>query len=122
MDGNLLIAVVILIGFAAGTLSGLVGIGGGVVMVPALVLLGFAQHKAQGTSLALLTIPVGILGVMNYYKSGNVDIRTALLMGAGFVLGSFLGSKFAIGLDKGTLQKIFGVFCLVYGLKLLLGK
>lgn len=80
MDATIIIGL-ILLGLLAGYLSGLVGIGGGIVMVPVLVLLfGFTQHKAQGTTLALLIIPVGILGVMNYYKTGNVDIKTTLLL------------------------------------------
>lgn len=122
MDITLIIGLIIL-GLIAGYLSGLVGIGGGIVMVPVLVLLfGFTQHKAQGTTLALLMIPVGILGVMNYYKAGNVDFKTALLLGAGFVLGSYLGSKTAISLSQETLRKAFAVLMFVMAIKMFFQK
>lgn len=113
----------ILLGLLAGYLSGLVGIGGGIVMVPVLVFLfGFTQHKAQGTTLALLMIPVGIFGVMNYYKAGNVDIRTALLLCCGFVLGSYLGSKTAISLSQDTLRKGFALLMFVVAIKMFFQK
>lgn len=122
MDITLLIGLIIL-GLAAGYLSGLVGIGGGIVMVPVLVFLyGFTQHKAQGTTLALLTIPVGIFGVMNYYKAGNVDIKTALLLCCGFVLGSYLGSKTANLLSQDTLRKIFAVLMFVVAIRMFFQK
>ena len=122
MDITLLIGLIVL-GLIAGYLSGLVGIGGGIVMVPVLVLLfGFTQHRAQGTTLALLTIPVGIFGVMNYYKAGNVDIKTALLLCCGFVLGSYLGSKTAIALPQDTIRKIFAVLMFVVAVKMFFQK
>jgi len=75
------ILVLLIIGFLAGVLSGMVGIGGGILLVPALVyFFGFSQHKAQGTTLFLFVLPVGILGAINYYKSGNIDIKTALII------------------------------------------
>lgn len=113
----------ILLGLLAGYLSGLVGIGGGIVMVPVLVILfGFTQHKAQGTTLALLMIPVGIFGVMNYYKAGNVDFKTALLLCCGFVIGSYLGSKTAISLSQDTLRKVFAVLMLVVAIRMFFQK
>lgn len=122
MDITLVIGLIIL-GLIAGYLSGLVGIGGGIVMVPVMVLLfGFTQHKAQGTTLALLMIPVGIFGVMNYYKAGNVDFKTALLLGCGFVLGSYLGSKTAISLSQETLRKVFAILMFVVAIKMFLQK
>ncbi len=122
MDVSVLIGLIIL-GLIAGYLSGLVGIGGGIVMVPVLVMLfGFTQHKAQGTTLALLMIPVGFFGVMNYYKAGNVDIKTALLLCAGFVLGSFFGSKMAISLSQDTLRKLFAVLMFVVAIKMFFQK
>lgn len=122
MDITLIIGLVIL-GLIAGYLSGLVGIGGGIIMVPVLVLMfGFTQHKAQGTTLALLMIPVGIFGVMNYYKAGNVDFKTALLLGAGFVLGSYLGSKTAISLSQETLRKAFAVLMFIIAVKMFFQK
>jgi uncharacterized membrane protein YfcA len=92
-------------------------------MVPVLVLLfGFTQHKAQGTTLALLMIPVGIFGVMNYYKTGNVDVKTALLLCCGFVLGSYFGSKTAITLSQDTLRKVFAVLMFVVAVKMFFQK
>lgn len=122
MDVTLIIGLIAL-GLLAGYLSGLVGIGGGIVMVPVLVLLfGFTQHKAQGTTLALLMIPVGIFGVMNYYKAGNVDIKTALLLCCGFVLGSYLGSKTAITMSQDTLRKVFAILMFVVAVKMFFQK
>ena len=109
-----LILVLALIGLAAGFMSGLVGIGGGVIIVPALVyFLAFSQHQAQGNSLALLMFPVGILGVINYYKKGHVDFRIAALLAVGFVAGSYLGSKFALSLPQQTIKKIFAVIMII---------
>ncbi|KMQ72033.1 permease [Chryseobacterium koreense CCUG 49689] len=122
MDVTIILGI-ILLGLLAGYLSGLVGIGGGIVMVPVLVLLfGFTQHKAQGTTLALLMIPVGIFGVMNYYKTGNVDVKTALLLCCGFVLGSYLGSKTAITLSQETLRKVFAILMFVVAVKMFFQK
>jgi uncharacterized membrane protein YfcA len=115
-----LIALIIIIGFAAGMLGGMIGIGGGLIIVPALVyFLSFSQHKAQGTSLGLLILPVAILGVINYYKKGYVDPKVVGLLALGFVAGSFLGSKWALALPQGTLKKVFAVFLLLLSLKML---
>ncbi len=112
-----------LIGILAGILSGLVGIGGGVIMVPLLVLvLGFSQHQAQGTSLAVLVVPVTALAVYNYYKQGYIDWRYAAIIAVFFVVGGFFGSKIAIGLDQKMLKKIFGVILLLIAGKMLLEK
>jgi len=99
------------IGIAAGILSGMVGVGGGLIIVPALVFfLGFTQHQAQGTSLGLLLLPVGILAVINYYNKGNIDIKVVLVMSIAFVLGGWIGSKIALSLPQETLKKIFAIF------------
>jgi len=99
----------IVIGILAGVLSGIVGIGGGIVMVPLLaILLGFTQHEAQGTSLAAMLPPVTILAVMNYYKAGHVNWKYALLISATFIIGGYFGSKFAVNIDQKMLRKIFG--------------
>lgn len=122
MDATVIIGLMIL-GLFAGYLSGMVGIGGGIVMVPVLVLLfGFTQHRAQGTTLALLIFPVGILGVMNYYKTGNVDLKTTLLLCAGFVLGSYLGSKTAIAVSQETLRKVFAFLLVAVAAKMFFQK
>jgi uncharacterized membrane protein YfcA len=114
------IIIIILTGLAAGILGGMVGIGGGIIIVPALVyFLAFSQHQAQGTSLALMLFPVGILGVINYYKKGYVDFRYAGLLAIGFVAGSYLGSKFSLSLPQLTVKKIFAVIMLLVALKML---
>lgn len=117
------IILLVLIGIFAGALSGFVGIGGGVVIVPALIfLLGLTQHEAQGTSLALLMTPVGILAVINYYKSGNINFTYAALVAIGFVAGAFFGSKLSLKLSGDMVKKIFGVFMLLVSLKLIFSK
>ena len=113
----------VLIGILAGILSGLVGVGGGVIMVPLLVLLlGFSQHQAQGTSLAVLVVPVTAVAVYNYYKEGFIDWRYAAIIAVFFVIGGYFGSKIAIGLDQRMLKKIFGVILLLIAGKMLLEK
>jgi hypothetical protein len=114
------ILILLLIGLAAGFLGGLVGIGGGVLIVPALVLLlGLSQHMAQGISLAMILFPVGILGVINYYKNGYVDFKYAGLLALGFFAGSYLGSKFSLSLSQDTVKKIFAVVMILLSIKLL---
>jgi uncharacterized protein len=114
------VIIVILIGIAAGMLSGLVGIGGGLVIVPALVyFLGFSQHTAQGTSLALILLPVGIFAVMFYYKQGHVDVKIVWLLAVGFIIGSALGSKVALSLPQETVKKIFAILMILIAIKML---
>jgi uncharacterized membrane protein YfcA len=111
---------VALIGLAAGFLGGMVGIGGGVLIVPALVLImGLSQHHAQGTSLAMMLFPVGLFAVINYYKKGYVDFKYAGLLAIGFVLGSYLGSKFSLGLNEVIVKRIFAVVMIILAVKLL---
>ena len=108
------------IGLAAGILSGMIGIGGGIIIVPALVfVLGFSQQQAQGTSLGLLLLPVGILAVMNYYKQGFIDVKVVGVMCITFIAGGWLGSKIALSLPQDTVKKIFAVVLLVVALKML---
>src|SRR4030095_9066334 len=105
------IAVLVVIGVLAGILSGFVGVGGGIIIVPALVwLLGFSQHQAQGTSLAVLLLPVGIFAVMTYSRAGALDWKVALIICAGFVIGSYFGSKWALAIPVDTVKKVFGIF------------
>ncbi len=111
-----------LIGLLAGMLSGLVGIGGGIVMVPLLLLLGLSQHQAQGTSLAVLVVPVTAVAVFNYYKEGYIDWRFAAIIAVFFVVGGYFGSKLAISIDQKILKKIFGVVLLLIAGKMILGK
>jgi uncharacterized membrane protein YfcA len=114
------ILILILIGVCAGLLSGFVGVGGGMIIVPGLIyLLGKGQLEAQGTSLAVIMLPVGILGVMNYYKAGNVNINYALVIAIAFVLGSYFGSKYALKVPEHKIKVIFGVFLLYVAVRML---
>ena len=98
-------------GLVAGVLSGIFGIGGGIVIVPALIVIAqFAPQKATGTSLAALLLPVGILGVLRYYRDGNVDITSALLIALGLMVGAYFGAEIAHGLPGRELQRLFSVF------------
>lgn len=119
MDTTTIFAILV-IGFAAGILSGMVGVGGGIIIVPALVFfLGFTQHQAQGTSLGLLLLPVGILAVMNYYKAGNIDLKIVGLMAVTFVAGGYLGSKWSLMLPQETVKKIFAIFLFYTAFKMM---
>jgi uncharacterized protein len=110
----------IILGIVAGILSGLVGIGGGIIIVPAFVFLfGMSQHDAQGTTLALLIPPIGILAAWTYYKAGYVDVKVAALVAVGFFAGSFFGARIATHVSEATLEKIFGVALLLIGLKMI---
>jgi uncharacterized membrane protein YfcA len=114
------IVMLILVGLIAGILSGLVGLGGGVIIVPALVfLLGFSQHQAQGTSLGILLLPAGIFAVINYYKKGYIDVNVVLLLFVGFLVGGWLGSKLSLSVSETTLKKIFAVALLLIAGKVL---
>src|SRR4029077_18464809 len=114
------VILIILIGLAAGILSGLVGVGGGVIIVPALIyILGFSQHQAMGTSLGILLLPAGILAVLNFYKKGYVDIKVVIILFIGFLIGGYLGSKVSLGLQDSTLQKIFAVVLICIAGKML---
>ena len=110
-----LVITALLIGLGAGVLSGLVGVGGGVVMVPALVFfLSYTQHQAQGTSLAVLTLPVVIIASIYYYhqcqKAGTpIDLKVVGLIAAGFLVGGYFGSKIALVINAESLKKIFAV-------------
>ena len=113
----------LILGLAAGALSGLVGIGGGILIVPALVFLfGFSQQQAQGTTLALLVPPIGILAAWTYYQKGFVNIHAALIIIAGFVVGSLMGARLATTMPGGTLEKVFGIFLVLVGVKMFFGK
>ncbi len=115
------VIILLVIGLIAGMLSGLVGVGGGIIVVPALVyFLGFSQHQAQGSSLGLLLPPVGILAVMNYYKKGYLDIKVIAIMCAAFVIGAYFGSKFSLYLPEDKLKKYFAVILLLIAGKMLL--
>ena len=108
------------IGIFAGVAGGVLGIGGGVVMIPALVFfLGFSQHLAQGTTTAAMVLPIGILAAYVYYESGFVNIPIALVMAGGFLIGGYFGGKIAVQLDPMVLKKVFAVFLIILAVKIL---
>jgi uncharacterized protein len=113
----------LLLGLIIGALSGIVGIGGGIMMIPALVyLFHMNQHKAQGTSLGALLAPIGALAFWEYYKAGNVDIKAAVLIALGFLLGGYFGGHWAQRLSEAVLQKSFGTLLVIVGIWILLGR
>lgn len=120
-----IILTVLLVGLSAGILSGLVGIGGGIIMVPALVFfMQYTQHQAQGTSLAVLTLPVVILASFYYYQQCKVlgtpiDLRVVGLLAVGFIAGAFFGSKIALAVNQEQLKKFFAVVLLYTSFKML---
>lgn len=117
------IIILCLIGILAGFVGGALGVGGGIIIVPALIFIfGFSQHYAQGTSLAVLLFPIGILAVLNYTKEGYVNYKYALVLILTFVIGSYLGSVLSINLPDKTLKRIFGVLMMVAAIKMIIGK
>jgi uncharacterized protein len=115
-----LVVTLSIIGLLAGVLSGLIGVGGGIIIVPALVFfLGFTQKAAQGTSLGLLLLPIGILAVFNYYKQDLIDVKVVGIMAVAFLLGGFLGSKIALAISEAALRRIFAIVLFYTGFKML---
>jgi uncharacterized membrane protein YfcA len=118
-----MVILLIIIGIITGFMAGLLGIGGAIIMIPALVfLLGLTQQGAQGTSLAVMLPPVGILAAYNYYKAGNVNITFAIILAVFFIVGSYFGSKLALNLPQSLLKKIFGILLLIIAIRMLLTK
>lgn len=118
-----MLLLIIVIGIITGITAGMLGVGGAIIMVPALVFfLGFSQHMAQGTSLAVMLPPIGIVAAYNYWKAGQVDIRIALILAATFIIGSFFGSKLAITIPQHLLKKIFGIVLMIVALRMLIWK
>jgi uncharacterized protein len=124
MDFQIII-ILIIVGIAAGMLGGMVGVGGGIIIVPALVyFLGFNQHTAQGTSLGLIMLPVGILGFLQYYTSCKaagqpIDFKVIGILAIGFIIGSFFGSKISLGLSVTTVKKVFACLLILIAIKML---
>ena len=113
----------ILIGFVSGISSGFFGIGGAVILIPALVyIFKFSQHLAQGTALAALLLPVGILAVIKYYKLGDVNMKVALFIACGFIIGGFIGATFMQAVPSPVLKKLFAVMLLFISIYMLMGK
>jgi uncharacterized membrane protein YfcA len=115
--------ILITIGLAAGLVSGSMGVGGGIIIIPALVfILGLTQHEAQGTSLAVLSLPVTMISAFNYHKNGQVNLKFAAIIIVTYIIGNYFGSTLAVNIPARTLQKIFGVLMLLVGIKMILGK
>jgi uncharacterized membrane protein YfcA len=111
------VALYLALGLIAGTLSGMFGIGGGTILIPGLVFLaGLSQHEAQGTTLAIMLLPIGLFAVMRYYQSGHVHLYIALFICLGFLIGGLLGANMAEALPNLVLRKTFGVFLAVIAL------
>lgn len=115
--------ILILIGIVTGIMAGMLGIGGAIIMIPGLVfLLGLSQQAAQGTSLAVMLPPIGILAAFNYFKAGQVNIKFALILAVAFIIGSYFGSRLALEIPQQTLKKVFGILLLLVAVKMLLSK
>jgi uncharacterized protein len=113
----------VVIGIITGFMAGMLGIGGAIIMIPALVLfLGLSQQTAQGTSLAVMLPPIGIIAAFNYYKAGQVNIKFALILAGAFIIGSYFGSKLALNIPQPVLKKIFGILLLLVAAKMLFSK
>jgi len=118
-----MLLILIAIGIITGLMAGMLGIGGAIIMIPALVfLLGISQQTAQGTSLAVMLPPVGIIAAYNYYKEGHVNIKFAIVLALFFLVGSYFGSKIALNLPQAVLKKIFGILLLLVAARMLLSK
>ena len=115
--------ILILVGLLAGFVSGGIGVGGGVVIVPALVfIMGFTQHQAQGTSLAVMIAPIGLISAYNYYRYGYVNVKFALILLITFFIGTYFGSLTAVHLPDKILKKAFGAILLITSLRMIFNK
>lgn len=122
MSVNMML-ILLMIGIVTGVMAGMLGIGGAIIMIPALVyFIGLSQQTAQGTSLAVMLPPVGIIAAFNYYKAGHVNLKVALILACAFLVGSYFGSKLALNLPQATLRKIFGILLLLVAVKMLFSK
>jgi len=118
-----MILILIIIGIVTGVMAGMLGIGGAIIMIPALVyILGISQHTAQGTSLAVMLPPIGIIAAYNYYKAGEVNIKFAIILAVFFLVGSYFGSKLALTIPQQTLKRVFAVLLLLVAAKMLFSK
>lgn len=113
----------VILGLVAGGFSGIIGLGGGIILVPAFIFLfGMSQQQAQGTTLALMVPPIGILAAYTYYQAGFVDIKVAALVCLGFIFGGWIGAKFAVQMPKEVLQKIFAITLFLISIKMFFSK
>ncbi|NNC83069.1 MAG: sulfite exporter TauE/SafE family protein [Flavobacteriales bacterium] len=113
------LVILLLTGLTAGMLGGFIGVGGGIIVVPAMIyFLGMNQFQAQGTSLAMMLPPIGILAVMNYYKAEAVDMRAAMILAGAFIIGGYLGSRYSLRLDPNKVKLAFGIFMLLVAVRM----
>lgn len=113
----------VLVGIIMGSFSGFLGIGGGLILIPILLYgYGMSQHQAQGTSLAVMVLPITLLAALRYYRSGNVNIQMSLFIAAGFALGGLIGASVVHKVPEGVLQRVFGVVMLIASIKILFTK
>ncbi len=118
-----MLILLLLIGIVTGVMAGMLGIGGAIIMIPALVFfMGFSQQMAQGTSLAVMLPPIGIFAAYNYWKAGQVNLKFALILAVAFIVGSYFGSKVALNIPQAVLKKIFGILLILVAAKMLLSK
>ncbi len=114
--------ILVLIGLVAGIVSGMVGLGGGIIIIPALIyLLGLDQHTATGTSLALMLPPIGLLAAINYYKTGHLNLTYAIVIAVAFFFGGYFGSKLALVIPEALMRKIFAVGLLLFAIRMFFG-
>lgn len=117
------LVILIVIGLAAGMLGGVAGVGGGIIIIPALIyLLGMSQFEAQGTSLAMMIPPIGFMAALNYYRDGYINWRYAVVLAIFFFIGGYFGSKWALGASQAFVKKAFAVFIIIVGVKMLFDK
>lgn len=115
--------ILIIIGLLSGILAGVFGVGGAIIVIPALVfILGLSQHQAQGTSLAFMLPPVGILATWNYWKAGHVNWKIALILSLTFVVGAYFGSQISINISDRALRRMFGFLMIAMALKMIFSK
>jgi uncharacterized protein len=115
--------ILIVIGLMAGVFGGIFGIGGAIIMIPAMVyFLGVDQHTAQGTSLAVMLPPIGLFAAYNYYKAGQVNLWYAVIIAVSFMIGGYVGSKIALNLPEHIMKKVFGIFLIIMALRLIFTK
>jgi hypothetical protein len=113
------IIILILIGLVAGVFSGMIGIGGAIIIIPALIyLLHLDQHTAQGTSLAIMLPPIGLLAVINYYKAGAINLKFALVIAMAFLIGGYFGSRFALNIPVDSIRKVFAIVLFLIALRM----
>lgn len=118
-----IVIILLLIGLIAGIISGLIGIGGAIIMIPALIyFIGMNQYEAQGTSLAVMLPPIGILAAYNYYKAGELNLQYALIIAFAFIIGGYFGSKLALNIPIGYIRRFFGIILLLISIHIIFSK